>query len=350
MFCGKCGNMIQEGMRFCSKCGKNFELNGDINLRKNEMNLEHTDNYSKDKSGNINSKDLIGIQINSVNNNKNNVGTCILSILFCFFLFIFSISAIFVAVSRSALEEEKIRNLCSEIDITQMNVNYNKKNTGIAEFILEIVSDELINNYNLTESRVNDIINNDIIRNHLENVLVDYIGFIAFGNEPELLNSSDIIEIIKDCSKIIYDETGYIFTENDFLKLENELNNGSMKFLTVNGIKDLVYFDISIISVLLSFPMLIIFISFALLMLILLLLINKWKFKYLCAYVGMTLSIQGSILLLGSLLMFIFNLLSELYLVDILINRVIIYVLLSGLCIFAVGTIMFIIYCKILKK
>ena len=78
--------------------------------------------------------------------------------------------------------------------------------------------------------------------------------------------------------------------------------------------------------------------------------INKWKFKYLCAYAGMTLSIQGAILLLGSLTMLIFSLLSELYLVNILINGVSSYVLLSGLCLFTVGLIMFIIYRKIFKK
>lgn len=259
-------------------------------------------------------------------------------------------TAILTGISRSVLGEENIRNLCSEIDVTQVKVNYNNKNIGIAEFILEMVSDKLINKYNLTESRINELIDNDTVKNHLENVIVDYVGFIAFGNDSEYLNTSGIIGIIQDCSKIVRDEIGYVFTENDYQELEYELNNGSMKFLTITGVKDLVYFDISIISVLLSLPMFIVYIVLAVGMLVLLLLINKWKFKYLFSYAGMTFSIQGAILILGSLAMLIFSLLSELYLANILIHGVIIYVLLSGLGLFAIGLVMFIIYCKIFKK
>lgn len=346
MFCGKCGNKVKDGVKFCPKCGNKFEFKEDVNLNRNERNSKDIGDCIEEDFKNSNADGLIEINLHK-KVEKSSIGTRILSIFLCILFFIFSVTAVLVGISRCVLEEEKIRDLCSEIDVVQVNVNYNNQNIGIAEFILEVASDEIISKYNLTESRVNEIIDNDIIKDHFENILVDYIGFIAFGKESEHLSASGIIEIIQDCSQIIYDETGYIFTENDYQELENELNNGSMKFLTISGIEN---WYISIISMLLSLPMFIIWIALSIVMLVLILLINKWKFKYLCAYIGMTLSVEGSILILGYLAMLIFSWFNELYLVDIIINSVSLYVLLSGLCLVTVGLILFIIYRKAFKR
>ena len=172
MFCGKCGNMLKDGLRFCPKCGNEIKVKEDVNLYRDDINLEHTDNCVKDNDGNIDSEVLMEAQMNLDKNiEKSSVGTRVLSILLCILLFVFSITAVLVGISRSILKEENIRKLSSKIEVIQVNVNYDNKNIGISEFILEVVSDKLISKYNLTESRVNEIIDNDIIKNHLESLV-----------------------------------------------------------------------------------------------------------------------------------------------------------------------------------
>ena len=367
MFCGKCGNKIEDGARFCEYCGFRMENtdNAPVNTTVAENTAEPTNSNGADFSQAETAYTYhqnAGVPQYSDNYNypagrdeavgEQGASTLskTLSIVLCVFFFLFTLSAMGMGIARSVLSEDGVKKICNDIDLSKIQIRQNGVNIAVPDLVLSIVDEKAINKYGITRQDVVNVLNNATIKKYLENFVNEYVQYVAFGKAPKLMYTSEIIGLIKDSADIIYNMTGYVFTDSDFRSLENEINNGSMEFLTAIGIERLIGFSPSIISAVFSIPVLIILIVLSVSMLALLLICNNMRVKYLFAYCGITLSVLGAMLLLAALALLILPIVFGFYLLEVLRNALIFKFLIPGSAAFAIGMIMFLLYLKVFKR
>lgn len=338
MFCGKCGSEIPDETKYCPKCGKMQEYKNTISL------LNDDDNFLQNNMG---QKDLQELPITT--KAKSSIFSRCISVFLCIILFAFLVSAITIGSVRIVFNKESLKNISTEIDISEINLKYKDGNVNITDFIMKTVSDKILDKYNISNETINNLLQNDTIRENLEDTCTEYLCYIIYGDESENLSVKGVINKIKSCSSIVYRETGYIFTDNDYRDIEKELVEGNMNFLVTDNIKENSTINIHLVNALLSLPSLIIHIVIFVGLIFLLLWYNKWKPKYLCAYVGITLTIVGALYLLLAILSFIISTFSEIYILKILLQSMLTWISLFGVCSFVIGFIMFFLYRKVFK-
>lgn len=338
MFCGKCGSKIPDETKYCPKCGKMQENGNTISL------LNNDDNFFQD---NVGRKDLQELPISS--KTKSSILSRCISVFLCVILFAFSVSIITICSVRIVFNKENLKNISAEIDISEINLEYEDNSVNITDFIMKNISDQIIEQFNISDEKINKLLQNGTIRESMEDICSKYLCYVIYGDESEDLSVTGVLNTIKSCSDIVYSETGYRFTDSDYRDIEKELTDGNMKFLVIDNIKANSVINIHLINVLFSLPSLIIQILIFVGLIFLLLWCNKWKPKYLCAYVGITLVIVGVLYLLVAILSFIISLFSEIYILKILLQSMLICISLFGVGTFVIGFIMFFLYRKALK-
>lgn len=341
-FCGKCGSLLDEDKKFCSKCGNNLTAISTETIQQNRINdyiIEKEDNLTN--QNNYQSQKIF----------KRSPLTCVLSIILCFLFFFFSMSAIFVGVARIYLNEDNLRDVISDIDLNEININSDDNSSvSISDFIFNNVNKNIINNYDITKDNIENILNDKTIKNQLESFLVDYVQYIVNAEKSKKLTTDGIIKILENLSFEVYKETGYQLSDKDYDDIRNQINDGNMQFLITAGIEDFIGFDLDIIQIALSIIMLIILIIISVALLILILKINSWRFKYFFKDIGVTIIITGIMLTCTSLTGLIISMTTEIYLLSVLLSSVSIKVLIFGLGALIIGICMFILYKLKLKS
>ena len=168
--------------------------------------------------------------------------------------------------------------------------------------------------------------------------------YIVNGEKSKKLTTDGIIKILKNLSLEVYIETGYQLSDKDYEDLRNQINDGNMEFLITSGIEDFIGFDPNIIQIALSITTLIILIIISLALLILILKVNSWRFKYFFKDIGITVIIAGILLICGSLTGLIISMITEIYLLGVLLSSLSIKVLIFGLSALIIGIGMFVLY------
>lgn len=345
MYCGKCGHNVPDGVKFCPKCGHGMPQ------KKQQAPQPKPVEHKAESMPVQQPKTPTPVnQPKPVKKEKSSIASRIISIILCIFLFVFSSSAMTVGIARMVLSKSNVKAICSEVKLSDVNIVYKGKTLYLTDFIMDVVSEDAVEKYGISKKDVEKILDNKTINNYIEDATVEYVAYIAFGEEPEILDVDSILGMIKDCSKVIYDETGFEFTDADFEDLEDELKNGSMKFLIVTEIDDVIGFDPAIVSVVLSIPVLVTLCVLSVAMIVLLLLCNKCKVKYLFAYTGMTSIVLGAMMLLSALASFILKTVSDVYLVELLLNAIIFDVAIFGLVALVLGIVMFVLYRTVFNK
>lgn len=334
-FCGKCGALVGEDKKFCSKCGNNLAGISTETIQQNRI-----DNYIIEKEDNL------AVQNNYQSNEttKRSPLTCVLSIFLCVLFFIFSMSAIFVGVARLYSNEDNLKDIISNVDLNEISINSHGEQTNIANLLFDNMKDEFINDYNMTTEKIENIFSNNVIDKQIKSYLVDYVENVVNGEKSKKLTTDGIIKIFKNVSPEIYKEIGYQFTDKDYEDLRNQINDGNMEFLITSGIEDFIGFDPNIIQIALSITTLIILIIISLALLILILKVNSWRFKYFFKDIGITVIIAGILLICGSLTGLIISMITEIYLLGVLLSSLSIKVLIFGLSALIIGIGMFVLY------
>lgn len=334
-FCGKCGALVGEDKKFCSKCGNNLAGISTETIQQNRI-----DNYIIEKEDNL------AVQNNYQSNEttKRSPLTCVLSIFLCVLFFIFSMSAIFVGVARLYSNEDNLKDIISNVDLNEISINSHGEQTNIANLLFDNMKDEFINDYNMTTEKIENIFSNNVIDKQIKSYLVDYVENVVNGEKSKKLTTDGIIKIFKNVSPEIYKEIGYQFTDKDYEDIRNQINDGNMEFLITSGIEDFIGFDPNIIQIALSITTLIILIIISLALLILILKVNSWRFKYFFKDIGITVIIAGILLICGSLTGLIISMITEIYLLGVLLSSLSIKVLIFGLSALIIGIGMFVLY------
>lgn len=341
-FCGKCGSLVGEDKKFCSKCGNRLNDIPTETIQQNGIN-----DYIIEKEDNL----AVQNNYQSHETTKRRSLTCVLSIILCILFFIFSMSAIFVGVARLYSNEDNLKDIISDIDLNEINIDTDdNRSVSIADFIFNNVNKSIINNYGITKDNIENILNDSAIKNQLESYLVDYVQYIVNGEKSKKLTTDGIIKILKNLSLEVYIETGYQLSDKDYEDIRNQINDGNMEFLITSGIEDFIGFDPNIIQMAFSITALIILIIISVALLILILKINSWRFKYFLKDTGITVIIAGTLLIGGSLTGLIISMITEIYLLSILLNSLSIKVLIFGLSALIIGICMFALYKLKLKN
>lgn len=364
MYCGKCGSQVDDGIKFCPKCGKDLRninkssANVSCNASDNQNNVPNVNLQTHyNPQGDVNNRQIPNnnfmpqnnySELNTVSNKnkteKSSIPSKIISIILCIFLFAFSFSALFIGMANTVLEKENLEKVCSKVELDKINISFNGKEETVSDLILEIAADSIIKKYDINKDNIETVLDDHKIRGYIEDITVDYIRYVFYNEESKNLNTDSIINILKKCADVVEDKTLYSFKESDYDDMKKELENGALCFLNVSDYDDSQNTALSVIRIIMSVPAIIILSVLAVAVMILILLCNKWKIKYLFAYSGMTFIITGSVFIFAPAVGFIVNMINDIYIFNFALKAVALNSLLFGFITLAVGVIMFIVY------
>ena len=350
-FCGKCGAMVNENKKFCPTCGNKLNAVSTETIPNNDMSDYISFNAYNTNNDILNKENLTSQRDYNLNQStQRSTMSCVLSVVLSLLFFVFSFSATFIGALRVYLSEDNFEDVISDIDLTDININYDGEQVSIANFLFYNMKDEFINKYAITTEKIENIFNDSTVNNQLENYLVDYVQYIVNGEKSKKLTTDGVIDIIKKIAPQISMETGYQFKDKDYEDIRNEINDGYMKFLVASNIEDSIGFDPTIIQIPFSTISLVILIILSIASLILILKCNGWKFKYLFKYAGVTIITIGTLLTCVALSGWIISITTKIYLLSALLSPLSLKLLIFGLGALIIGIVLFVLYRLKLKR
>ena len=350
-FCGKCGAMVNENKKFCPTCGNKLNAVSTETIPNN--NISDYISYNDYNTNNdILNKENLTLQrdYNLNQSTQRSTMSCVLSVVLSLLFFVFSFSATFIGALRVYLSEDNFEDVISDIDLTDINIDYDGEQVSISHFIFNNINDNTVKNHNITIEKIEDVLSDSTINSQIENYLIDYVQYIVNGEKSKKLTADGVIDIIKKISPQISMETGYQFTDKDYEDIRNQIDNGNMKFLVASNIEDTIGFDPTIIQIPFSTISLVILIILSIASLILILKCNGWKFKYLFKYAGVTIITIGTLLTCVALSGWIISITTKIYLLSSLLSPLSLKLLIFGLGALIIGIVLFVLYKLKLKR
>lgn len=208
-FCMKCGGQLSENSSFCVHCG--------AKLKKTGM-PEKPAQESKNKTNLILAHITAGF---------------ISILIFCGIL----MGTLIFAV-RSATTEEAISSLVYEIDIANIRVgdmlNASDSDMTLSEYIYEGSNPDLLKEYSISESDIEEILEDGDLKDFLSEKLSEYSNYIYLGGTAPKVTAREIIKLLEKNEKTFYRITGYQLGEEDYQKIRETLDGGKLDSLDMS--------------------------------------------------------------------------------------------------------------------
>lgn len=386
MYCKNCGAKLSDDMMFCPDCGSpkgntegfaTLEKTGEV--YKDEISAqdpmdktqtafvgsESNSNNPYNNTGNENRESSFDSSYNdnfqSYNENsgdsavksKDSVGTAakVLSIFLAFLFFATTLYSVFVGIIRLSFSEKSLNEAFENLTVSDIKIKQDNEQRPISDFIYDMIDDAVTENYNISVRKISQLLDKEEVKEFALYVSQNILGYLINGRRSDnfsYLDKEEIIDFIKSIEDDIYDSVGYRFTQKDYDYIRNELEYGSLSFLTSGGKDSSLPLDI--LSLFVSMPVMIAMIALSLIFAVLILFLNKWKIKKLIIYLGIPITIVGVLLLISSLAMLIVLAFGFLSFIEMFIAPFVSLSALFGSVAFAVGLIMIIIYSLIFRK
>lgn len=141
--------------------------------------------------------------------------------IICTIVLVFSVIAIITTVSlRRIVNENLLVQTVEQTDFCSLEVKDDGKKIKLDQYIYdEFVADERI-----TVQNVDNILNAPFIKNFIIDKIEGYQDFFMDRGDMEYITSDDIVKLIDDNSKLLFDEAGLEFLGPDKEELKNNLS------------------------------------------------------------------------------------------------------------------------------
>jgi hypothetical protein len=191
MYCGNCGSEIPSGSTFCGVCGEPVVQDEPIG----------------------NQNEPIGSQ------KKYTVLCIILTVL----AVLFGFTASMVVIARKSIDESAIRKFVKSIDISDIDAEFIKGSNAdtLSEYICDVSWDEF--GIRLSESDVEEILDEDYVRDFLSDKIDDYIDDLLYETGDGSIDVDELIDFLEKNNESFAKITGYYFKAYDFDNMEDSL-------------------------------------------------------------------------------------------------------------------------------
>ena len=339
MLCKNCGKEIPDSTKFCPKCGcKNESANVIISETTSEDNVSFI------------SEETVFDTADEKSVPKPRIKQIFLSIICDLLLFIFLTVTVFLCAVRFSTNESNIKKILTNGSVSDSYIVTDFGNQNLSKFILSNIDESAIRQYKISEDSVISILKEETVDLFLKEVLSDYVKLFIYGEAPVNLNANTITAFIKSMANTIQLYTGYTLSENDYASIANQLNQGSLSFLTVRGLENNLGFNPANLHIFFSVPCICTFGGLSLVLIVLVFLINKSNIKNSLSFNGVSLIIIACVYVCVSAISFIVAATKQLYFVSDLLKSFALYILLIGLGVLLIGLLMLLIKRKATKS
>lgn len=270
-FCMKCGEQLSENSSFCVHCGAKVKKTG---------MPEKPAQESKNK------KELILAHITA---------GFISILIFCGIL----MGTLIFAV-RSATTDEAIRSLVYEIDIANIRVgdmlNASDSDMTLSEYIYEGSNPDLLKEYSISESDIEEILEDDDLKDFLSEKLSEYSDYIYSGGTAPKVTAREIIKLLEKNEKTFYRITGYQLGEEDYRKIRETLDGGELDLLDMSLLEEQYGTTFKTLNIGLSYSFLMLLTVIELLLCILLYVLYREQIADAFLYLGITFIAAGFVM------------------------------------------------------
>ena len=226
--CAKCGTEIQEGGRFCPKCGSPVEA-------------------APMASGGEVQQQAPGVTESNKKGKKISAGSVILSIFISLLLIILGTGTSALFIVRQGLGETAIESAVSKVDFTEVQTSAlsgsRDKNETLPEFIYDNISSNFRSYMPNRREAIKDIekfLEEDFIQEFVAAKTSDYVTDMLKGTGDGKIEVEEIMELLedhkKDLNKLI--QSDYKLTDRDFEDIEYHLTrNVDLDDFTVSELR-----------------------------------------------------------------------------------------------------------------
>lgn len=343
--CLSCGSPLHEGAMFCSNCGAAVVKSTDEKAKNTSANAENvaksTDAVGKDRvsdvkngSADVKPEDKpfaaeitipTGPKIETTPKIRESSCTCaqnvhtsqastgssvgikILSIFLSIILGAVLFTASLNGIARGIMSSSGVEDIVGEMGLTIVDdivsVNIDGEEIRFSEQILDAVDEDIKKKYNLNEDTIADVLRATKADEFVSEVISDYTGYIIDGDELNALDGKRVVGWIRENESEIEDVISYEFTEDDYKKLEADIDKSDfVKSLSEEEIKDEAGDVIAAVRAGLSVWIFVIAASVALLIGVLIVAINRRKVRAVFTYISITIAVVGGLQILVFLL------------------------------------------------
>lgn len=211
--CTKCGTEIQEGGRFCPKCGSPVEAAPMV-------------------SGGAVPQQAPGLTESNQKGKKLTASSVILSIIICLLLVLLGTGTSVLFIVRQGLGEKAIESAISKVDFAEMQTSALSGSRDKDETLPELIYDNISSNFrsHMPDRReaikaIEDFLEEDFIQEFVAAKTSDYVTDMLKGTGDGRIEVDEIMDLLEDHKKELnkLTESGYKLTDRDFEDIENHL-------------------------------------------------------------------------------------------------------------------------------
>lgn len=384
MFCVNCGNPIKNDDLFCSKCGTKVqedeiatavvnptpvvnpnptpipvqtptvtEQSEPVCVETAPESVQSIPNFSQSvgisEPTPAPTPTYTPVSIPSSSNSKPKKATSvILSILLCLLIILTGL----LGTVRFMLSEDRIEGYFEKLDLDSIEITDTASGEDISfyEFLKNQFNQSLVSQYGITESSIERIITETDLKDDIEEILSNYAGYFIDGDSFKSLEAEDIVDWFRENEYIIYEETGYQFTDADYIAMEVDFDDDILENFSKSGMRRALGIDPSLIQALLSNTAYIVLIALSVLCAITILIINRKHLSFAFSTIGVSLIVTGGIFVLLSIAVSCLILLINMEIVNVILIPLDSFIFLQSAVMLIVGIATIIIVKKIRRS
>ncbi len=235
-FCTNCGKKIKDNQTFCIYCGERIEP-WDEEVEEAEEEAYEEEDYEEEveeKRNNANPP--------KKTRKKMSVLEKIGAVLVCILLFVVLLVGAVANIVKNTLSEDTVTEIVDDIEISDITVgdlmDCEDSDMSLSEYIYSQMDEEVLDNYGVTEKQVEELLEEDDIKDFLTDIMADYCDYICTGDTTPKITSKKIISLVEDNEDKIYEITGYQVKESDYELIRNLEDDGTLDALDVSVLEE----------------------------------------------------------------------------------------------------------------
>lgn len=242
-FCVMCGQQLTKNSVFCECCGTRVEPVACEAVQEEEtavpetvigeVTLPEEEFYETASPKQVSEEQKV---------EKASPFTHLAAVCACILIFFVLATGTVIFTVRGSTTEDAVSAVVNEISIADIRVgsmmNADDSDLTLAEYIHDSLDEELVSRYNLSEGNIEELLEEEEIKDFLSEKLSEYCDYIYSGGSEPKVTAKEIVKLLEKNEKTIYRITGYQLGENDYEEIRETLGDGQLGMLDMSNVSE----------------------------------------------------------------------------------------------------------------
>ena len=231
---------------------------------------------------------------------KVGVVATIFAVLFCIFALLFGTVAGVIAAFRHMISPEMMKKYIEDIDLGEIILGDDRETVQtVAEFVYENIPQEVRESLQLALTQTQELMEESYVKEFVYNKVEDFVNDLYNQTGEGKVTPEEITECIRRCDREIYKLTGHEISEEELAIVQDSLEeSGVLEKISVDSLREEMP-AIGLFFAVISYKTSTILAIIALVMLLVTVLLNRFRIRSLF-YIGGTFFLLGGIFLIFS--------------------------------------------------